>query len=210
MATLSIYIADIDSDRVFDAIATNFSYQNTVPNPNGIGTIPNPQSKAVFANSVIRGFITQHVKLYEIEKAKQEAAAAIEATAGNVVVGDGQSSTPYLYYMVCLEPAREQYNAMAAVIAPGNSFDIPLSESGAEPVSHYGAVVSITEDAKAQLLALELFGGTQSSGVQTLFYVRCDAETSTAVYTNIGGFAVGGVCSLGSVLTALNLKEMGV
>ena len=103
-----------------------------------------------------------------------------------------------------------KYNAMAAVIAPGNSFDIPLSESGAEPVSHYGAVVSITEDAKAQLLALELFGGTQSSGVQTLFYVRCDAETSTAVYTNIGGFAVGGVCSLGSVLTALNLKEMGV
>jgi hypothetical protein len=112
--------------------------------------------------------------------------------------------------MVCLEPAKDQYNSMAAVIAPGNSFDIPLSGSGVEPATHYGAVVSITEDAKAQLLALELFGGTQSSGVQTLFYVRCDAETSTAVYSNMVGFATGSVCDLDAVLVALDLKEIGV
>lgn len=271
MAIISVYIPDSGSERVFDAIAAHYRYQDTVPNPNGgqnlikwsnsvednitllpiasgqgyvgdlpgteissgvyaptvppfvdgisgiLGVvtgvapfiIPNPESKATFTNGVLRGFLAEHTKVYELDLARKQAEIAASG-AGNVPVDDGSTATVYDYHMVCLEPAKPQYDALASVIAPGNSFNIPLSASGTNPATHYGLEAGITDTARQQLLVLELAGGTTTSGVQTMFYVRCDPQTHTAQATNISGFdIVGKPCAFSGLLNHLGLKEIG-
>lgn len=171
--------------------------------------IPNPQSKAAFTNDVLRGFLAEHTKVYELDLARRQAEIAASG-AGNVIVDDGSTATVYDYHMVCLQPAKDQYDALASVIAPGNSFNIPLSENGNNPATHYGLEAGITETARQQLLVLELAGGTTTGGVQTMFYVRCDPQTHIAQSTNITGFdIVGQPCSFSGLLNHLNLKEIG-
>lgn len=169
-------------------------------------TIPNPQSKAEFTNEILRGFLGEHVKVYELDVARREAEVAAN-NAGSVVVDNGATATVYNYHMVCLEAAKAQYDALATVIAPGNTFHVPLSPSGQDPATHYGLEAGITDTARQQLLVLELAGGTSTGGYQTLYYVRCDPTTDIAQSTNISGYdIVGHPCSMASLLTHLGLQ----
>lgn len=168
--------------------------------------IPNPQSKAAFTNDILRGFLAEHTKVYELDQARKQAEANA-SNAGNVVVDNGSTAVVYDYHMVCLEPAKAQYDALASVIAPGNSFNIPLSANGNDPATHYGLEAGITDTARQQLLVLELAGGTTTGGVQTLFYVRCDPNTGIAQSTNIAGYdIVGSGCNMSGLLSQLGLQ----
>ena len=272
MAILSIYIPDSGANRVFDAIAANYRYQETVSNPAGgqdiilwastpadnstllpvasgqgyIGDLPgtqisegnfvpvvrpfvgeygesgilgvvtgvqpytisNPETKAMFTNGVIRGFLAEHTKVYELDLARKAAEAVANGTTA-VTVDDGATATVYDYHMVCLEPAKAQYDGLASIISPGNSFSIPLSDNGNAPATHYGLEAGITETARQQLLVLELAGGTTTGGVQTMFYVRCDPQTHIAQATNITGFdIVGKNCTFSGLLAHLGLQEI--
>ena len=170
--------------------------------------IPNPQTKAEFTNGILRGFLAEHVKVYELETARREAEAAA-ANAGNVTVDDGATATVYAYQMVCLEPAKAQYDGLASIVAPGNTFHIPLSADGNDPATHYGLEAGITETARQQLFVLEAAGGTTTGGVQTLFYVRCDPVTNIAQATNVEGYdIVGQECSMTNLVTQLGLQEI--
>ena len=170
--------------------------------------IPNPQTKAAFTNGILRGFLAEHVKVYELETARRQAEAAA-SNAGNVTVDDGATATVYAYHMVCLEAAKAQYDGLASIVAPGNTFHIPLSADGNDPATHYGLEAGITETARQQLFVLEAAGGTTTGGVQTLFYVRCDPATNIAQATNVDGYdIVGQECSMAGLLTQLGLQEI--
>ena len=170
--------------------------------------IPNPQTKAEFTNGILRGFLADHVTAYELDVARRQAEQAV-SQAGNITVDDGATATVYEYQMVCLEPAKAQYDGLASIIAPGNTFHIPLSVDGNDPATHYGLEAGITDTARQQLLVLELAGGTSTNGVQTLFYVRCDPITNIAQSTNIAGYdIVGSGCSMSGLLTHLGLQEI--
>lgn len=208
MATISVYVKDSDVDRIYDAIANNYKYQNTTGfDADGIA-IPNTMTKAEFTNSILQGFLAEHVKVYELEKARQAAEAAA-SQAGNVAVQNAATATPYDYDMVCVAEAKAQYDGLASIIAPGNTFDIPLSPNGQLPATHYGAEVAVTETARQQLLVLELAGGTTTGGVQTLFYTRCTPDTDIAVSTNIPNYdIVGKPCAFLDVIAHLGLQKI--
>jgi hypothetical protein len=210
MAIISLYVPDGYADRVFNAIAAHYRYQefeySAGENGETVAT-PNPQTKEEFTNGILRGFISEHVKAYELEQARRQAEAAA-TEAGNVVVDNGATASVYNYHMICLEPAKAQYDGLASIIAPGNTFSAPLSANGELPATHYGLEAGITDTARQQLLVLELAGGTTTGGVQTLFYVRCDPVTKIAQSTNIDGYdIVGQECSMANLLTHLGLIE---
>lgn len=208
MAILSIYIPDSGIQRVYDAICSHYKYQPTIGSDENGVSIPNPQSQAQFTNEVVRGFLSENTRVYELDQARRQAEIAASG-AGNVPVDDGSTATVYDYHMVCLEPAKSQYDALASVIAPGNSFNIPLSADGNNPATYYGLEAGITETARQQLVVLELAGGTTTSGVQTMFYTRCDPQTHIAQSTNIAGYdIVGKPCSFSGLLNQLGLKEI--
>lgn len=170
--------------------------------------ISNPETKAMFANGIVRGFLAEHTKVYELDLARKAAEAVANGTT-LVSVDDGATATVYDYHMVCLEPAKAQYDGLASIISPGNTFHIPLSASGTAPATHYGLEAGITETARQQLLVLELAGGTSTGGVQTMFYVRCDPQTHLAQSTNISDFdIVGKTCSFSGLLNHLGLQNI--
>ena len=90
MALFSIEIADSDVNRVIDAVCSNYSRQETVSNPNfdheqeeseeNPRSIPNPENSFKFANRIVREFLAEHVRAYEVEKAKAQAVAAANTT----------------------------------------------------------------------------------------------------------------------------------
>lgn len=208
MAIISVYIPDTGIQRVYDAICSHYRYQSTIGADENGTPIPNPQSQAEFTNGVIRGFIAEHTHVYELELARAQAEAAA-ANAGKVVIDDGQTAQVYDYDMVCLAAAKDQYDALASVIAPGNLFHVPLSANGQDPATHYGVEAGITDTARQQLLVLELAGGTSTSGVQTLFYTRCDPQNHIAQSTNISGYdIVGQQCSFSGLISHLGLQEI--
>ncbi len=92
--TISINIGDVDTNRVLDAIATNYKYQDTVLNPafddqlpvdpeTNPETIDNPETKGAFAKGQIITFLKENVKSHESRVASR---AAIDAVDGNVDV----------------------------------------------------------------------------------------------------------------------------
>jgi hypothetical protein len=93
MAIFELEIADGDVQRVFDAICQNYGWKESVPNPsytsdNGESkTIENPENKGDFTHRMVRGFLSEHVKAYEVNKARDEAAANINT---EVVISDPQ------------------------------------------------------------------------------------------------------------------------
>lgn len=97
MAQFSIEIADADVNRVMDAVSYNYGYKDTITNPDfdaGLPTGPgneeeitNPENKFVFTNRMVRKFLEEHVKAYEIKSAKDAAAAA---TNTSVTINDPQ------------------------------------------------------------------------------------------------------------------------
>ena len=91
MAQFSVEIADADILRVLDAVAANYNRPEQVPNPDfdealeesetNVRMIDNPETKAAFANRIVRNFLAENVKGYEVRLAKQAAIAAAEAAA---------------------------------------------------------------------------------------------------------------------------------
>lgn len=86
MAIFSIEIADQDVERVIDSLCANYSRPSTIIDNNG-STINNPESKAVFANRMVREFLSDHVKKYELDLLKQQ----IENSINPPTINDPQT-----------------------------------------------------------------------------------------------------------------------
>ena len=88
MAQFAIEIADEDVDRVMNAVAANYSWLENVANPDfdeteevsdeNPQTITNPETKYQFTNRMVRAFLSDHVRAYEIKVAKEAAANAVD------------------------------------------------------------------------------------------------------------------------------------
>jgi len=88
MAQFSLEIADTDVFRVLEAVAANYNRPETIFVDGE--EVDNPESKAVFANKIVRNFLSENVKAYEIKLAKRAAAEAAEAAA-EVTITDPQA-----------------------------------------------------------------------------------------------------------------------
>lgn len=85
MAIFELAIADEDVQRVFDAVCQNYNRPERVTNPDfdpnqdendsNPATINNPETPGAFVHRAVRNFLSEHVAAYEINKAKEEAAA---------------------------------------------------------------------------------------------------------------------------------------
>ena len=196
MAVLSVYIPESDTDRVFNAVASNHGWSSD-----------SGHSIQSFVNQVIRNFLQEHVKAFEITEARVAAEAA--AIAGSHVdFEDASTVTPYRYFMVCVDAVKAQYDGVAGQLLPGAVFGVNLVDSVGNVF--WGLSLDATEGMRESLAAMELLGGTVSGGVTLLYYVRCDFVSGIAVSSNIVGFdRVGVVCSFGDVLSFLGLTEIG-
>ena len=65
MATFSVEIADQDVNRVIEALCVNYN------RPEQIDNVENPESKSVFANRMVRQFLSEHVRKYELDQLKK-------------------------------------------------------------------------------------------------------------------------------------------
>jgi len=84
MAQFSVEIADADVSRVLGALAANYNRPEQLPNPEfdpsqetseaNPELIDNPETIAQFGNRMVRQFLAQNVKAYEVRVAKQQAA----------------------------------------------------------------------------------------------------------------------------------------
>lgn len=88
MAIFSVEIADQDVGRVIEALCVNYGWQETVSDPQDpMNTISNPENKAAYANRMVRGFLKDHVKKYEIDRATK---AVTESLDIEPVINDPQ------------------------------------------------------------------------------------------------------------------------
>jgi hypothetical protein len=80
MAQFTISIADEDVDRVITALCKNYGYRSDVPHPDydpsetdhtTPATMPNPESRAQFANRMTRDFLMDNTVAYELQLEKQ-------------------------------------------------------------------------------------------------------------------------------------------
>lgn len=85
MAIFSVEIADTDVDRVINAVCNNYNYKDKVLTENN-EEITNPESKPVFANRMVRKFLSDHVKKYELDLAKK----ALQDQLDSVTINDPQ------------------------------------------------------------------------------------------------------------------------
>jgi hypothetical protein len=90
MAQFSVEIADADVSRVLNALAANYRRPEQIPNPEfdpmqpvsevNLETIDNPETIAQFANRMVRNFLTENVRAYEVKLAKQQAEDALNTS----------------------------------------------------------------------------------------------------------------------------------
>ena len=85
MAIFSIEIADEDVVRVVNSVAANYNYEDYILNNSG-ELIPNPESKYVFANRMVREFLSDHVKKHELDLLKKQ----LEDAINNPTINDPQ------------------------------------------------------------------------------------------------------------------------
>lgn len=85
MAIFSVEIADEDVERVINAVANNYNYQEEIIDSDN-RLVENPESKYVFANRMVRKFLSDHVKRYELELAKK----TLEQQLESVTINDPQ------------------------------------------------------------------------------------------------------------------------
>ena len=79
MAIFSVEIADQDVDRVIEALCINYGWQEQITDPqDGMNVIANPEVKFAFANRMVRNFLKEHVKKYEIDIMTKKVTAALE------------------------------------------------------------------------------------------------------------------------------------
>jgi len=84
MAQFSVEIADSDVARVLNSLAVNYRRPAQVPNPDfdpaqppsetNLEVIDNPETISQFGNRMVRKFLMDNVKAYEIKEAKRIAA----------------------------------------------------------------------------------------------------------------------------------------
>jgi hypothetical protein len=101
MAQFTIEIADADVNRVLEALAVNYNRPDQVANPYFDSTqgasqsnpemIDNPETIPQFGNRIVRNFLAENVKGYEVRLAKQAAVASAEA-ADSVTITDPQAT----------------------------------------------------------------------------------------------------------------------
>lgn len=202
MAVLSIHVHDIDTQRVLDALCSNYNYQANIPDPNdNTKSIPNTVTQNDFALSIICNFISQNVQHYERTQLESQ------ITVPDITVQNNEQVKPYMYYMICPAPYKDKYDGLASLLVPGISFNVQLADEN-NILSHYAAQSAISEDVKSKLSLIENMGATENSG-GSLYYVRCDAGTSISQATNIEGFQTGNKCILDNILTFLKLHKIG-
>ena len=102
MALFSIEIADDQVERVIDALCANYHYRSQISNPDydpaledrggedydpttNPDIIDNPETKNVFANRMVRDYLINNTKAYEIQQLK---ANALSALAENPAISD--------------------------------------------------------------------------------------------------------------------------
>ena len=85
MAIFSREIADEDVDRVITSVAANYNYEDYILNNSG-ELVANPESKYVFANRMVRQFLSDHVKKHEIDLLKKQ----LEEAINNPTINDPQ------------------------------------------------------------------------------------------------------------------------
>lgn len=85
MAIFSVEIADEDVERVINAVANNYNYQEQIIDSDN-RLVENPESKYVFANRMVRKFLSDHVKRYELELAKK----TLEQQLESITINDPQ------------------------------------------------------------------------------------------------------------------------
>jgi hypothetical protein len=95
MAQFSVEIADQDVARVLNSLAVNYGRPEQVPNPDfdplqpvsetNSEFIDNPETVAQFGNRMVREFLSNNVKAYEIKLAKKQAEEALDT---NVTIND--------------------------------------------------------------------------------------------------------------------------
>ena len=87
MAQFSVEIADQDVARVLNSLAVNYGRPEQVPNPDfdplqpvsetNSEFIDNPETVAQFGNRMVRKFLADNVKAYEVRLAKEQAANSV-------------------------------------------------------------------------------------------------------------------------------------
>jgi len=84
MATLSFSFdtGSVPTSRITNALATNYGYQATIPDPqNPESTIANPETKAQFAQRMVKKFLIDNVKAAEINAARVTAEVGVTEIA---------------------------------------------------------------------------------------------------------------------------------
>ena len=89
MAQFSVEIADADVSRVLGALAANYNRPEQLPNPEFDPSqetseanpefIDNPETVAQFGNRMVREFLANNVRAYEVRVAKQQAQEALNS-----------------------------------------------------------------------------------------------------------------------------------
>lgn len=87
MAQFTIEIADADVERVLNSLAANYNRPEQIENPDfnpsleegasNLRVIDNPETLSQFGNRIVRQFLSENVKAYEVRLAKQQAADAL-------------------------------------------------------------------------------------------------------------------------------------
>ena len=65
MATFSVEIADQDVNRVIEALCVNYK------RPEQVNGEDNTENKSAFANRIVREFLSEHVRKYELDELKK-------------------------------------------------------------------------------------------------------------------------------------------
>jgi hypothetical protein len=82
MAIFSIEIADNDVEIVINSLCENYKRPETIIDSNG-DSISNPETKPVFANRMVREFLSDHVKRYQIDLLKKQLEESINSPTIN-------------------------------------------------------------------------------------------------------------------------------
>lgn len=86
MAQFTIEIADSDVNRVLAALAANYKRPDMVIIEGE--EVENPETIAQFGNRMVRNFLAENVKAYEIRIAKEQAADSINT---DVLISDPEA-----------------------------------------------------------------------------------------------------------------------
>ena len=80
MATITFTIPDNELPTIIGDLCEHFGYQEQIPNVNGSGTVPNPESRAQFAKRMMAGKIRETINQIRTIRHQREAPSLSDAT----------------------------------------------------------------------------------------------------------------------------------